>query len=86
MKYVFENPQQAQEVGARAAREVRNSLSPQAIGNRIKNRLEQIMKAKRNHRLFPVTDDFEHQAAAWKKTAAKLYIELQQTRLEVKKG
>jgi glycosyltransferase involved in cell wall biosynthesis len=86
MKYVFENPQQAQQVGARAAREVRNLLSPQVIGNRIKHRLEQITKVKRNYRPFQVTDNFEFQAEAWKKTAARLYIELQQTRLEVKKS
>jgi len=42
MQYVFNNYQKAQQVGARAAREIRSLLSPAARGQEIKKRLEYI--------------------------------------------
>ncbi len=46
MQYVFQNYQEAQQVGYRAAQDIKSLLSPQAVGNKIRNRLEQIMKIK----------------------------------------
>lgn len=43
MRYVFENYEQAKQVGERAAREVRSLLNPQVIGSKIRSRLEYIM-------------------------------------------
>jgi glycosyltransferase involved in cell wall biosynthesis len=39
MRYVFEDAQAAQKIGARGARDVRSWLSPQTVGVRMKNRL-----------------------------------------------
>ena len=52
MKYVFNNYQQAQEVGARGAEEIKSLLSPQVIGNKISNRLEYISKITNNFTTF----------------------------------
>ncbi|UNU24589.1 glycosyltransferase [Microcoleus vaginatus] len=46
MQYVFQNYQEAQQVGAKAAQDIKSLLSPQAVGNKIRNRLEQIMKIR----------------------------------------
>lgn len=53
MQYVFNNYQQAKEVGARAAREVKSLLSPEAIGAKIKNRLEYIAQLTDNFTRLP---------------------------------
>ncbi|MDQ4120877.1 MAG: glycosyltransferase family 4 protein [Acidobacteriota bacterium] len=42
MRYVFENPEKAREIGERAARDIRETLSPAAVGERIRRRLERI--------------------------------------------
>lgn len=44
MRYVFENYDQAQLVGAKAARDMRGLLSPYAIGKKMRSRVEAIMK------------------------------------------
>lgn len=43
MKYVVENHYEAQQVGAKAAEDIKALLSPQVIGQKIKSRLEYIM-------------------------------------------
>ncbi len=42
MKFIFENPEKANEIGKKAQIHVKEILSPQAMGNRIKARLEYI--------------------------------------------
>jgi len=42
MRYVFENPEKAKQLGERAARDIREMFSPQAVGERIRRRLERI--------------------------------------------
>jgi glycosyltransferase involved in cell wall biosynthesis len=44
MQYVFHHYQEAEQVGARAAREIKSLLSPQTVGNTIRSRLQHIMK------------------------------------------
>ncbi|WP_449417179.1 glycosyltransferase [Phormidium nigroviride] len=52
MQYVFNNYQQAKQVGARGAEEIKSLLSPQIIGNKIRNRLEYISKITNNLTTF----------------------------------
>jgi glycosyltransferase involved in cell wall biosynthesis len=65
MQYVFNNYQEAQQVGVRAAREIKSLLSPQAVGNTIISRLEHIMKIRIHKQLeqsqvqLPQIDDAE---------------------------
>jgi glycosyltransferase involved in cell wall biosynthesis len=42
MRYVFENQEKAGQIGERAARDVRAMLSPQAVGERMRRRLERV--------------------------------------------
>ena len=44
MQYIYQNYSIAQQVGSRAAQDIRTALSPQLIGERVKNRLQYIMK------------------------------------------
>lgn len=53
MQYVFNNYPKAEQVGARAARELKTLLSPEAIGEKIKNRLEYIAKLTDNFSSLP---------------------------------
>lgn len=53
MEYVFNNYPQAQQVGARAANDIRSLLSPEAMGEKIKNRLEYIAKLTDNFTALP---------------------------------
>jgi predicted O-linked N-acetylglucosamine transferase (SPINDLY family)/glycosyltransferase involved in cell wall biosynthesis len=53
MQYVFNNYQKAREVGARAAREIRSLLSPEARGEEIKKRLEYIAQLTDNFTSLP---------------------------------
>ena len=53
MQYVFNNYQKAQQVGARAAREIRTLLSPEARGEEIKKRLEYIAQLTDNFTCLP---------------------------------
>lgn len=48
MRYVFENHNQAKQVGERAAREVTSRLNPHIIGSKIRSRLEYIMHSTDN--------------------------------------
>ncbi|HLO48602.1 MAG TPA: glycosyltransferase [Kamptonema sp.] len=48
MQYVFNNYQQAKQIGARGAEEIKSLLSPQVMGNKIRNRLEYISKITNN--------------------------------------
>jgi hypothetical protein len=81
MHYVFHNQQQAQQVGLRGARDVREKLSPLTIGKKIRHRLEHIMS---NIALDRHKDHCsELQAQAWKQTAQELQSELEKTKLEL---
>jgi predicted nuclease with TOPRIM domain len=42
MRLVFENQEEAKKVGERAAADIRRMLSPQAVGQKIKKRLQRI--------------------------------------------
>lgn len=77
MQYVFHNYEQAQQVGARAASEIKSLLSPLVIGKKIKRRIEYIMEF--SNRIKEIQADknwWESQAQAWKKTAHQAQMEL----------
>jgi glycosyltransferase involved in cell wall biosynthesis len=87
MKYVYENYQEAQQVGARAAEEIRFLLGPQAVGMEIKSRLECIMKRlsysghspRLNQRILDLKTEietWESQACAWRQTAEQISREI----------
>jgi glycosyltransferase involved in cell wall biosynthesis len=44
MRYVFENREAAQEIGARAAQSIRQQLSPNEIGRLIRTRIDEIVE------------------------------------------
>jgi glycosyltransferase involved in cell wall biosynthesis len=74
MHYVFENYPQAQQVGARAAKEIRSLFNPEVIGQKIRHRLEYIMRTIEEKKLF------ESQAQAWKQAALQAQRELERSR------
>ena len=74
MQYVFDNHREAQQVGARAAREIRSSLSPQTVGKKIRNRLEYIARTIEDKHWY------ESQAEAWKQAAQQGQMALNQVK------
>jgi hypothetical protein len=70
---VFENYSQAQQVGSRGAAEIRSLLSPQAVGKKIRSRLEYIT------RTIEEKSCFESQAQAWKQAALLAQVELERS-------
>ena len=86
MQYVFENPQEAQQVGARAAQEIKSLLSPQLLGTKIKNRLEIIrnrMNQSKNwstriHQMQQETALAQSQTQVWRQTTQQVQSELAQ--------
>jgi glycosyltransferase involved in cell wall biosynthesis len=73
MQHVFENYSQAQQVGSRGAAEIRSLLSPQAVGKKIRSRLEYIT------RTIEEKSCFESQAQAWKQAALLAQVELERS-------
>ena len=55
MRFVFNNSQEAQQVGAIAAEEIKTLLNPQVIGNKIKKRLEYIAEITDNFQNLPLS-------------------------------
>jgi precorrin-2 methylase len=86
MQYVFENPQEAQQVGARAAQEIKSLLSPQLLGTKIKNRLEIIRNrmnqstnwSTRIHQMQQETALAQSQTQVWRQTTQQVQSELAQ--------
>ncbi|MEM1169646.1 MAG: glycosyltransferase [Cyanobacteria bacterium P01_H01_bin.35] len=86
MRYVFNNYDQAKKVGARAAKEVREILSPETIGQRIRNRVEHIAKLiengqyrSRDNKIYQLQAEkggINNQIKAWQKTAKEMEKEL----------
>jgi glycosyltransferase involved in cell wall biosynthesis len=83
MQSVFENYQEAQKTGKIAAKEIRSLLNPQAVGIKIKNRLEFIRAhlnhtqlSNRFHELQTERDLLARQAQAWRQTALQVQKEL----------
>lgn len=89
MQYVFNNYEEAQKVGTRAAKEIRSLLSPQTVGKKIRNRLEFIMKSRDDARvpskyleLQAEKEWLASQAEAWKQTALQMQTELKSLKLQ----
>lgn len=85
MQYVFYNRQEALQVGARASQEMKSLLSPQALGSKIKSRVEYIAnnlnyspKATKIRQLQRDVSWSQSQAQAWKQTALQVQTELKQ--------
>ena len=77
LRYVFDNYQQALQVGAKAAQDVQSLLNPQAIGEKVRNRLEQITKTVDNLYQLRVEKEYlESQAKAWKEAARQVQVQL----------
>ena len=90
MQQVVNNPQEAKKVGNRAAKEIKYLLSPVTLGERMRNRLEQIEKMKNSpnsktpdHILFTNIDNQSYQSLAWMKTTKKIYRELKQSQIKL---
>lgn len=88
MRQVYENYEQAQTVGAIGARDIRALLSPEAIGQTIKKRLEYITVRRLvtpsgvgSHR----HDNHAASAQAWMKAAHQIQKELEQSQENVKR-
>jgi glycosyltransferase involved in cell wall biosynthesis len=77
MLHVFENYHQAQQVGARAAKEIKLLLSPHAIGRRIRSRLEYIMNKPRKN--YPEENWLESKCQALRKAALDAHREIKQS-------
>jgi hypothetical protein len=86
MKYVFENPQESQQVGRRASEEMKSLLSPQLLGVKIKNRLEIIKKrmnqsttwSSRIHQMQQESALAQSQTQVWRQTTQQVQSELAQ--------
>lgn len=90
MREVVSNPQEAKKVGNRAAKEIKSLLSPVTLGERIRNRLEHIMKMKNDtnsitpsNKSLTAIDTQSYESLAWMKTAEKIYGELKQSQLQL---
>lgn len=81
MHYVFHNQRSAQQIGFRAAEQVRVMLSPEAIGKKIHRRVEQIMSKISLESYEQYSADCEENA--WKKTAQDLQEDLRTAHLEI---
>ncbi|MDT9225501.1 MAG: glycosyltransferase [Limnospira sp. PMC 1279.21] len=92
MKYVFENYEESQKIGKRAALDIRSILGDQAIGDRIKNRIDYIM-AKINqsgsdyhiHQLKAEREGLIQQLQAWKETGKQTQTQLVKIRSQLNK-
>lgn len=92
MQYVFENYDQAQNVGRRASEDIKCFLSPQVIGTKIRSRLEYIMKRIGNSNSSIRTNQirkaeaevewWKSQAQTWKKTAEQMQRDLKRCRAQ----
>lgn len=87
MRYVFDNPYVAKQVGMRASSEIQSLLSPQAVGRKIRSRLKYIMKrmnqvprSNRFHNLMAEKEGLTSQIQAWRQTAQQTLVELEQSR------
>lgn len=83
MGYVFENQHQANQVGAKAARDIREILDAKSIGGKIKSRLEYIVNqmtpSQSFHKIYQLYAEkswFADQIEAWKQTAKQVQQEL----------
>ena len=93
IKYVFENQQEARQVGKRAASEIRDILGPQAVGAKIKNRLKSIgdringsqSLSSHNSELYIQRETLECKALAWKEAARQAQKELELSKSELQK-
>jgi glycosyltransferase involved in cell wall biosynthesis len=87
MHYVAHNYAQAQQVGVRAAQDIRPMLSPHHVGQKIKHRLDYILEkqlsAKPKESVPTQTTNVDLQLQAWKKTAQQLQLELVKMRSQV---
>lgn len=93
MRYVFENYEVAQRIGAKAARDIKFLLSPQKIGEQLKNRLEYIQqritslecptRTNQIHKLRDERNFWASQTQAWKQTAQNLQVELKNSKKEL---
>ena len=94
MKYVFENPQEAKQVGSRASEEIKSLLSPQLQGVKIKNRLEIIRNrmsqstnwSTRIHQLQQEAALAQSEIQVWRQTAQQVQSELAQHKRLVHTG
>jgi hypothetical protein len=83
MKYVFQNYEEAQQVGTQSAKEIKSLLSPRTVGKKIRNRLEFILNTSGASQLSSQylslqaeRDWLASQTQAWKQTALKMQTEL----------
>ena len=90
MHQVVDNPQEAKKVGNRAATEIKSLLSPATLGQRIRNRLDDIMKIKNipnsttTDKIFSTKiDNQSYESLAWMKTTKKIYRELKQSQIHL---
>lgn len=91
MEYIYQNYEEAKEVGAQAARDIRSLLAPQVIGNKIRKRLEYITKrmdretkSSQFHSLRDKKALLENQIKGWKQTAKQLQTNLENPQFQVK--
>ncbi len=63
MRYVFNNSQEAQQIGAIAAEEIQTLLNPQVTGDKIRKRLEYIAEITDNFQNLPVSGIAKIQSA-----------------------
>ncbi len=63
MRYVFNNSQEAQQIGAIAAEEIQTLLNPQVTGDKIRKRLEYIAEITDNFQNLPVSGTAKTQYA-----------------------
>jgi len=89
MQYVFHNYRKAQEVGARAAEDIKSLLSPQLVGQKIRSRLEHIMgkinpsASSQIKEIEAEIDWRDSQLKAWRQTAEQAQVELEECRKQI---
>ncbi len=83
MSKIFENPQEARIVGKRASEDVKKELSPEAVGKKMKERLELIIQSVQNKDVAEDRKWFEFEAKEWKQKAIDAHQKIQQLQEQV---
>ncbi len=86
MRQVFENPEQAQQVGAKAAQDICTLLGPQTVGQKIKNRLMHMVPSTVSTDVAAQLRQTRTQLSTAQARESQGYLKLQQVQQELERS
>ena len=81
MRYVFNNSQEAQQIGAIAAEEIKSLLNPQVTGDKIRKRLEYIAEITDNFQNLPLSGTGKTQPAKTSNDLEQFFLSSRETKV-----